>query len=94
MVLPSGFPVLGRVGLSGQRATLIGRPQAAAAGTGVSWSPPSPSLQEEPGMHLSEPQDPISLQKTAVSHSSPTLANQETPCSNGNDIKRETLEDA
>ncbi|TWW67173.1 homeobox-containing protein 1-like isoform X1 [Takifugu flavidus] len=95
MVLPSGFPVLGRAGLSGQRAALIGRPQAAAAGTGVSWSPPSPSLQEEPGMHLSEPQDPISLQKTAVSHSGPAPANQERPpCSNGNDIKTETLEDA
>lgn len=46
MFLPSGFPLLAR-GLSGQRAALIGHSQAPAEGTGVSWSPPSPSLQEE-----------------------------------------------
>lgn len=93
MVLPGGFPLLGRAGLSGQRAALIARPQAPAAGTAASWSPPSPYLQEEPSAPLSEPRDPDGLEKTAGGRGSP--ANQERPpCSNGKDIKTETLEDA
>lgn len=82
MLLPSGFPLLAR-GLSGQRAALIGRSPASAGGMGVvSWSPPSPSLQED----LSEPQEPTSLEKTGVQ--------ERAACSNGTHIKTETLEDA
>lgn len=89
MLLPSGFPLLAR-GLSGQRAALIGRSPASAGGTGgVSWSPPSPSLQEDPSAHLSEPQEPTSLEKTGVSGGQEGAA-----CSNGTHIKTETLEDA
>lgn len=85
MGLTSGFPLLAR-GLSAQRAALIGRSPVSAAGTGVSWSPPSPSLQEDPSGVLPEPQEPTS---------SPALANQErAPCSNGTDMKTEMLEDA
>lgn len=95
MVPPSGFPLLGRAGLSGQRAALIGRSQAPAAGTGASWSPPSPSLQEEHSAPPSEPRDQAGPEKTAGGRGSPAPANQERPpCSNGNDIKTETLEDA
>ncbi|XP_008281657.1 homeobox-containing protein 1-like isoform X1 [Stegastes partitus] len=103
-LLPSWFSALGRGGVAAQRGTsLIGRslmsgvgPQAEGARlTGVSWSPPSPSLQDEPTIHsaLSEPQD--GLEKAAGSHSSPALASQEdgAGCSMGNDIKTETLED-
>lgn len=65
--------------------------------SGVSWSPPSPSLQDEPTIHsaLSEPQDQIGLEKAAVDHSNQALANQVdgARCSMGNDIKTETLED-
>lgn len=105
-LLPSWFSALGRGALSGQRsASLIGRSLVAGAGpqaegsrlTGVSWSPPSPSLQDEPTIHsaLSEPQDPIGLEKASVNHSSQALANQAdvAGCSIGNDIKTETLED-
>ncbi|XP_059215465.1 homeobox-containing protein 1-like isoform X3 [Centropristis striata] len=105
-LLPSWFSALGRGGLSGQRGgSLIGRSLVSGAGaqaegsrlTGVSWSPPSPSLQDEPTIHseLSETQDPIVLEKTAVSHSDQALANQVdgAGCSIGNDIKTETLED-
>ncbi|KAM6950552.1 homeobox-containing protein 1-like isoform 2-T2 [Lycodopsis pacificus] len=105
-LLPSWFSVLSRGGLSGQRgASLIGRSLVSGAGpqaegsrlTGVSWSPPSPSLQDEPSIHsaLSEPQDPIGLEKAAVNHGSHALANQVdgAGCSIGNDIKTETLED-
>ncbi|XP_056269630.1 homeobox-containing protein 1-like isoform X1 [Pseudoliparis swirei] len=105
-LLPSWFSVLSRGGLSGQRGTsLIGRSHVSGAVpqvegsrlTGVSWSPPSPSLQDEATIHsvLSEPQDPIGLEKAAVNHSSHALANQvDGPgCSIGNDIKTETLED-
>lgn len=89
MLLPSGFPLLAR-GLSGQRAALIGRSPASAGGTGVvSWSPPSPPLQEDPSAHLSEPQEPPSLEKTGVSGGQGGAA-----CSNGTHIKTETLEDA
>lgn len=94
MVLPSGFPLLAR-GLSAQRAALIGRSQASAAGTGVSWSPPSPCAQEEASVHLSEPQEPSRLERAAGSHSSPALAHQErATCSNGTAIKTEALEEA
>ncbi|KAM7016016.1 homeobox-containing protein 1-like isoform 2-T2 [Tautogolabrus adspersus] len=97
-LLPSWFSALSRGALSGQRgASLIGRSLVSGAGpqaegsrlTGVSWSPPSPSLQEEPTIHgaLSEPQDPISLEKVAANHV------EAARCSMGNDIKTETLED-
>ncbi|XP_026149716.1 homeobox-containing protein 1-like isoform X3 [Mastacembelus armatus] len=105
-LLPSWFPALGRGGLSAQRGTsLIGRSLATGAGTqaeglrltGVSWSPPSPSLQDEPSIHsaLSESQDPVVSGKTAADHSNQALANQVDGegCSMGNDIKTETLED-
>ncbi|XP_029982485.1 homeobox-containing protein 1-like isoform X1 [Sphaeramia orbicularis] len=105
-LLPSWFSALGRGGLSGQRGgSLIGRSLVSGAGpqsegarlTGVSWSPPSPSLQDEPTIHtaLTEPQDPIILEKAPGDHSTPTLAGQEDEagCSMGNDIKTETLED-
>ncbi|XP_047196213.1 homeobox-containing protein 1 [Hippoglossus stenolepis] len=97
-LLPSWFSALGRGGLSGQRGTsLIGRslvtgtgPQAEGSRlTGVSWSPPSPSLQDEPTIHsvLSEPQDPVGLEKAAASRV------EGAGCSVGNDIKTEMLED-
>ncbi|KAM9765010.1 homeobox-containing protein 1-like isoform 1-T1 [Menidia menidia] len=105
-LLPSWFSALARGGASGQRGTsLIGRSLAAGAGpqaegsrlTGVSWSPPSPSLQDEPSVHsaLSEPQDAVSLEKTAGSRGSPASANQaeEAGCSLGSEIKTESLED-
>ncbi|KAG7268008.1 hypothetical protein CRUP_025882 [Coryphaenoides rupestris] len=68
---------------------------------GVSWSPPSPSLQDEPTNHSSptEVQDPISLavEMAAVNHTILALANQGTEGgvggSTGNDIKSETMED-
>ncbi|XP_039973850.1 homeobox-containing protein 1-like isoform X4 [Xiphias gladius] len=105
-LLPSWFTTLGRGSLSGQRGTsLIGRslvtgtgPQAEGSRlTGVSWSPPSPSLQDEPTIQsvLSEPQDPVRLEKAAVTHSNQALTNQVdgAGCSMGNEIKTETLED-
>ncbi|TKS69735.1 Homeobox-containing protein 1 [Collichthys lucidus] len=105
-LLPSWFSTLGRGALSGQRGTsLIGRSLVSVVGpqaegsrlSGVSWSPPSPSLQDEPTIHsaLSEPQDQIGLEKAAVDHSNQALANQVdgARCSMGNDIKTETLED-
>ncbi|KAK5915852.1 hypothetical protein CesoFtcFv8_001408 [Champsocephalus esox] len=96
-LLPSWFSALSRGSLSGQRGTtLIGRSLVSAAGpqaeasrlTGVSWSPPSPSMQDEPT--LSEPQDPISLEKASVNHSNQV---EGAGCSGGIDIKTETLED-
>ncbi|XP_068174238.1 homeobox-containing protein 1-like isoform X2 [Antennarius striatus] len=105
-LLPSWFSALGRGGVSVQRAaSLIGRSVVSGVGpqadgsrlTGVSWSPPSPSLQDEPTMHstLSEHQDPINLEKAAVNDSNQALASQEDGprCINGGDIKTETLED-
>uniref|UniRef100_A0AAQ4NS27 Homeobox-containing protein 1 n=1 Tax=Gasterosteus aculeatus aculeatus TaxID=481459 RepID=A0AAQ4NS27_GASAC len=105
-LLPSWFSVLSRGGLSGQRGTsLIGRSLVSGAGpqaegsrlTGASWSPPSPSLQDEPTVHsaLSEPQDPIGLEKAAVNHGSHALANQAEGAGRNirNEIKTETLED-
>lgn len=89
MILPSGFPLLAR-----QRAALIGRSQACVAGSGVSWSPPSPSLQEEASAPLVEPPDSSSPEKTVAGHDSVALANQEGAASSeGTDIKTETLED-
>ncbi|XP_054470121.1 homeobox-containing protein 1-like [Anoplopoma fimbria] len=105
-LLPSWFSAMSRGALSGQRGpSLIGRSLVSGAGpqaegsrlTGVSWSPPSPSLQDEPTIHgaLSEPQDPIGLEKAAVNHVSRVLANQAdgVVCSIGNEIKTETLDD-
>lgn len=103
-MLPSWFSALGRGGLSGQRGTsLIGRSLVSGVGPGVSWSPPSPSLQEEPTVHSalsepcepSEPQDPTGLEKTDVNHNTQAFGGQgdSAQCSNGNEIKTETLED-
>ncbi|XP_041670465.1 homeobox-containing protein 1-like isoform X3 [Cheilinus undulatus] len=105
-LLPSWFSALSRGALSGQRgASLIGRSLISGAGppaegsrlSGVSWSPPSPSLQEEPTIHgvLSDPQDPIIVEKSAANHTNQADANQVegARCSMGNDIKTETLED-
>ncbi|KAM7406507.1 hypothetical protein PAMP_000881 [Pampus punctatissimus] len=103
-LLPSWFSTLGRGGLSGQRGTsLVGRSLVSVAGpqgegsrlTSVSWSPPSPSLQDEPTIHsaLSESQDPIGLEKAAAGHSSQANQVNEAGCSLGSDIKTETLED-
>ncbi|XP_068612830.1 homeobox-containing protein 1-like [Brachionichthys hirsutus] len=98
-LLPSWFSALGRGGLSGQRASsLISRSLSSGGGpqadgsrlTGVSWSPPSPSLQDEPTMHitLSEPHDPIGVEKAA-----PADQEEGARRNNGSDIKTETLED-
>lgn len=104
--LPSWFSALARGGVSGQRGmSLIARSLVSGVGsqaegsrlTGASWSPPSPSLQDEPSLpsRLSEPQDPVSSEKTTVNHSSPASANQVDGArgSAGNRIKTETLED-
>lgn len=77
--MPGWLSALTRGGVSGQRgASAIGRSLVSGAGTGATWSPPSPSLQEEPITHsaLPDSQDPIVLEKAAA-----------------NDIKTETLED-
>lgn len=106
-LLPSWFSALGKGGSAGQRAvSLIGRSlvtgvaaqvEGASRLTGVSWSPPSPSLQDEPAISnvLSEPQDPISLEKTGVSHGdrAPTTQGDGARGSMGNDIKTETPEE-
>ncbi|XP_036950889.1 homeobox-containing protein 1-like isoform X6 [Acanthopagrus latus] len=105
-LLPSWFSTLGRGGLSGQRgSSLIGRSLVSAAGpqaegsrlTGVSWSPPSPSLQDDPTIHsaLSDAQDPNGLEKEAVNHSNQVIVSQVdgVRCGMGSDIKTETLED-
>ncbi|KAM9860809.1 homeobox-containing protein 1-like [Aulostomus maculatus] len=97
-LLPTWFSALGRGGLTGQRSSsLIGRSLVSGASpqvegsrlTGVSWSPPSPSLQDEPAIHsaLSESQDAVGLEKAAVSQV------DGAGCSMGNDIKTEALED-
>lgn len=105
-LLPSWFSALGRGGLSGQRgASLIGRSLVSGAGpqaegsrlSGVSWSPPSPSLQDEPAIHgvLSESQDPNGLEKAAVNQSNQAAADQAdgARCGLGSEIKTEALED-
>ncbi|XP_059927519.1 homeobox-containing protein 1-like isoform X1 [Gadus macrocephalus] len=111
-LLPSwlaAWPGLGRGGVTGQKGNpLIGRSLLGAGAqaeasrlTGVSWSPPSPSLQDEPTNHSSptEVQDPISLavEMAAVNHTILALANQASDGgaggSTGNDIKTETMED-
>lgn len=105
-LLPSWFSVLGRGVLSGQRgSSLIGRSLLSGLGSqaegvrlsGVSWSPPSPSLQDEATIHteLVESQEPINLEKATDDQGTPTLANQTdvVRCSEENDIKAETLED-
>nr|XP_020447964.1 homeobox-containing protein 1-like isoform X2 [Monopterus albus] len=99
-LLPSWFSTLARGSLSGQRATsVIGR--SLVTGVGLQavgpWSPPSPSLHDEPTIHseLSEPQDPTGMEKTDVNDGNQALSNQMdgAGCSMGNDIKTETLED-
>ncbi|XP_047436076.1 homeobox-containing protein 1-like isoform X2 [Mugil cephalus] len=106
-LLPSWFSALGRGAMSGQRgASLMGRSIMPGAGhqpegsriTGVSWSPPSPSLQDEPTIHsaLSEPQDPVALDKAAsASDSNQAVAGHVVGAGSGlgSDIKTETLED-
>ncbi|XP_013871030.1 homeobox-containing protein 1 isoform X2 [Austrofundulus limnaeus] len=104
--LPSWFSALARGGMPGQRGTsLIARSLVSGAGsqaegtrlTGASWSPPSPSLQDEPSLPsvLSEPQDPVGSEKTAANPSSPASTNQVDGARGGagNRIKTETLED-
>ncbi|KAM6943626.1 homeobox-containing protein 1-like [Xenentodon cancila] len=104
-LLPHWYSALAR-GVPGHRAaSLTGRGLVSGAGAqgegsrlaGVSWSPPSPSLQDEPGIAsaLSEPQDPVVLEKTPAGHSSPSSARQVNGAgsSAGNEIKTETLED-
>lgn len=82
--------------MSIQRSTsLIGRSLASGAGSGVSWSPPSPSLQEDPPIahsELPDSQEPILLEKEAVGEQ--MLSGQaEEAQGGGGDIKTETLED-
>ncbi|KAM4743893.1 homeobox-containing protein 1-like isoform 1-T1 [Anableps anableps] len=101
--LPSWFSALARGGQRG--ASLIGRSLLSGSGsqaegsrmTGASWSPPSPSLQDDSGLHsaLSEPQDLVTSEKTAAGRSSPASANQAegAECSIGNQIKTESVED-
>ncbi|KAM3877078.1 homeobox-containing protein 1-like [Diretmus argenteus] len=108
-LLPSWLAALGRGGMAVQRgSSLIGRSMMLGAGpqaegsrlTGASWSPPSPTLQDEPTNHssLSEPQDPIALavEMAAVNHSILALANQAAAVVVGgdteSDIKTELLE--
>ncbi|XP_054900742.1 homeobox-containing protein 1-like isoform X1 [Poeciliopsis prolifica] len=96
--LPSWFSALARGGQRG--ASLIGRSLLSGAGsqaegsrmTGASWSPPSPSLQDDPGLHvvLSEPQDTVTSEKTAAGRASPASANQADA---GNQIKMESVDD-
>lgn len=93
--MPGWLSALTRGGVSGQRGvSAIGRSLVSGAGTGATWSPPSPSLQEEPIMHsaLPDSQDPIVLEKAAVNQS---LSGQVEEAQGGtvNDIKTETLED-
>uniref|UniRef100_A0A3P9I8U0 Homeobox-containing protein 1 n=1 Tax=Oryzias latipes TaxID=8090 RepID=A0A3P9I8U0_ORYLA len=103
---PGWFSALARGGVSGQRGiSLIGRsllsasvaPAEGSRLAGASWSPPSPSLQDEPSVHRapSEPQDPAGLGKNAADGGSPASAGQleEAGSSVGNEIKMESLED-
>ncbi|XP_075875960.1 homeobox-containing protein 1-like isoform X2 [Nelusetta ayraudi] len=95
-LLSSWFSALNRGGVSIQRGvSLIGRSLASGAGAGVSWSPPSPSLQEEPIVHsvLPDSQEPILLEKEAVGHGEQILSSQAEEAQGGNGIKTETLED-
>ncbi|XP_029982512.1 homeobox-containing protein 1-like isoform X4 [Sphaeramia orbicularis] len=71
--------------------------RASGRSFGFSRADLSSPTQDEPTIHtaLTEPQDPIILEKAPGDHSTPTLAGQEDEagCSMGNDIKTETLED-
>ncbi|XP_076011857.1 homeobox-containing protein 1-like isoform X2 [Genypterus blacodes] len=98
-LLPSWLSVLGRGGLGQRGSSLIARslvasgpgPQVEGARlTGASWSPPSPSLQDEPTSMLSESQDQTAAAATAKV---PISQADGAACSLGNDIKTETLED-
>ncbi|XP_015252628.1 PREDICTED: homeobox-containing protein 1-like isoform X3 [Cyprinodon variegatus] len=96
--LPSWFSALARGAASGQRgASLIGRSLVSGSSsqaegsrtTGASWSPTSPSLQEE-----SDPQEPLTSEKTAAGRNSPASANQGdgAGCIAGNQIKMESMD--
>lgn len=79
-------------------ASLIGRSLASGAGSGVSWSPPSPSLQDDPPMAhsvLPDSQEPILLEKEAVGEQILSSQAEEVQggTGTGGDIKTETLED-
>ncbi|XP_061602974.1 homeobox-containing protein 1-like isoform X2 [Cololabis saira] len=99
-LLPNWYSALAR-GIPGHRASLAARALAVGAAAqaegarlaGVSWSPPSPSLQDEPGVPggLSDPQDPVALEKLPAGHSSPSSAQRLNGA--GSEIKKETLED-
>ncbi|XP_029951858.1 homeobox-containing protein 1-like isoform X1 [Salarias fasciatus] len=100
-LLPSWLSSLGRGGLPAQRGgSLLGRSLVPGLGpvaegvrlSGVPWSPPSPSLQDDPGIHgvLSDPQDPMGPEKGGGG--SPP-AEGEAGCSVESDIKTEALED-
>ncbi|CAN9506863.1 unnamed protein product [Ophioblennius macclurei] len=103
-LLPSWFSSLGRGSLHGQRGgSLHGRSLVPGLGpvseagrlTGVPWSPPSPSLQDDPGIHgvLPEPEDPSCSEK-AGSSSPPTDSQVEGEgCGVESNIKMEVLED-
>lgn len=100
-LLPTWFSALGRGSLSGHRGSLIGRSLLAGLAShteggrlsGVSWSPPSPSLQDEATIHtvLVEGQEPGSLEKANDDQgSAAALTNQN---SQEDDVKPEGLED-
>lgn len=99
-LLPTWFSALGRGGLAGHRSSLIGRSLLSGLAShaeggrmsGVPWSPPSPSLQDEATIHtvLTEGQEePVSLEKNDDQRSA-GLANQN---SREDEVKPEGLED-
>ncbi|XP_038130370.1 homeobox-containing protein 1-like isoform X3 [Cyprinodon tularosa] len=94
--LPSWFSALARGAASGQRgASLIGRSLVSGSSsqaegsrtTGASWSPTSPSLQEE-----SDPQEPLTSDKTAAGRNSPANQGDGAGCIAGNQIKMESMD--
>ena len=86
-----GSSLVGRASLPG-----VGQQAEGTRLTGVSWSPPSPSLQDESTNH-SEQQDPITLavEMAAVNHSILALATQAGSVARGtgSDIKTEMLDE-
>ncbi|XP_062302545.1 homeobox-containing protein 1a isoform X2 [Osmerus eperlanus] len=86
-----GSSLVGRASLPG-----VGQQAEGTRLTGVSWSPPSPSLQDESTNH-SEQQDPITLavEMAAVNHSILALATQAGGVTRGtgSDIKTEMLDE-
>ncbi|XP_033842106.1 homeobox-containing protein 1-like isoform X2 [Periophthalmus magnuspinnatus] len=99
-LLPSWFSALGRGALAGHRSSLIGRTLLSGLAShseggrlsGVSWSPPSPSLQDEATIHtVLAGQEPVNLEKANDEQASAAaLANQS---SQEDDVKPEGLED-